>query len=184
MYRRETPKSIEEALEWHPSFATIIPEIEHYEISQETISTLKQNYKNVTMNRGTKQVITKSNERILVFIDISDIAAKGCYSEKEAEDAEEEKFERWYYYESQGINCCKFDITPYIHIDDIHEYNEYQGYNSRTKTYKNKIDFSVYYTSDGNIFISPTLAEILKISNIDKLAKELEEEKGKPYIKE
>ena len=46
-YRNEIPKSIEETMKTHPTFATIIPEIEYYDIPQEIIETLKKNGKNV-----------------------------------------------------------------------------------------------------------------------------------------
>ena len=182
-YRNETPKSIEEAMKNHPAFATIIPEIEYYDIPQETVEILKRNSEKMIMTGTTSIVKTEKNENILLFIDIKDLDERKHYGQslEEASAADNEKCQRWAYYKTQEIGYCKFDITPYIYINNIHEYNRYQGYNERTRTYKNKIDFSVYYTSDGRIFIPPTLAKIFKISNIDRLARELDGEKG-PYF--
>ena len=182
-YRNETPKSIEEAMKNHPAFATIIPEIEYYDIPQETVEILKRNSEKVTMNGYADYVETEKNENMLLFIDIKDLDERKHYSQslEEASAADNEKCQRFFYYKTKEISYCKFDITPYIYINNIHEYNRYQGYNERTRTYKNKIDFSVYYTSDGRIFIPPTLAKIFKISNIDRLARELDGEKG-PYF--
>lgn len=183
-YRKEIPKSIDEVLELHPRFATIIPEIEYYNIPKEIVEILNKNSENVTMNRGIEQVITEKNERMIVFIDVSDIDARKCYSEGDAERVDEDKFQRWYWYKTSNIRCCEFDIKPYIYVEDIRAYNKIQDYIPRTREYRNPIDFSIYYTEDNHIFISPILAEVFKISNIDKLAKKLEEEKGKVFVKE
>lgn len=183
-YRKETPATIEDALKWRPHFATIIPEIEHYNIPQETIEILKQNYESLTMtNRLTDVVVTENNERMIVIIDVSDLRARPCYSAGDAETVDYEMFQRWYWYKHEEMTHCIFDIKPYIHVNDIKKYNKIQDYDNRKRVYNNPIDFSVYYTKDGNIYVSETLGKVLEISNVTKLGKKLEEEKSKVFVK-